>query len=95
MGYVELGLNFFTDGVENIFGNFATFENSDGEAFSAGTDENVIARDGGFEKHFFWEEFAQCSGSFVAFLEIVLQHREADPEHVKARVDDTDAVEAF
>ena len=45
-------LNLSTKGIEDGFCAIAIIQNSDGEAFCAGADEDFIAGNGGIEKHF-------------------------------------------
>lgn len=94
-GFFEFRLHFGTQGGEDGFGSFALFKDSDREPFCACTDENVITRDEGLEKHGLGEELAEGVGGLDAFRETLLKHGQADAEDVETRVDDAEAIEAF
>lgn len=94
MGF-KFGFDFSAEGVEDDLGTSAFFEDADGEAASAGADEESVARNLGLEDHFRREEFAECLCGFAAFGEVLLDHGEADAEDRESGVHDSEAVEAF
>lgn len=82
-------------GIEDGFGSAAIVQNTYGQAFRAGADEDLVTWDCGFEKHFPWQEVLESQCCFPAFRELLIEHGEADTKNVEAGVDDAEAIEAF